>query len=542
MILLDRSTRPLSRKRRSIFLCVVVGMFIIVGCGPKPAAPAGTPAGVPTQPSSTLPYDVDVQKVRQLDASGDVLQAQREFDILAWQTFIALNWPATEQGTPDNSKTIADATSPRVWQSWRLASTIFLTDGDKPEDWGPNGTARGVPTLYRIKAAWRQHGTSADQNFQAFSGPLVDQNGKWVRYEVLVNREEFDYLYQNGLYNQEGQVAFSQRESGNQPDFPINIGTTKHGAIEIKFAWKELGANDDRSKFYTTQVKVKTSEKAPEEKSIDVGLVGMHIAMKTESSPEWIWATFEHVDNAPDSDDAEAKSKRHNFYSPPDKTKVNLLPSPNATDANGNKTWFESLTKVPVEVERMIVPTQGQLNPLDDAIRRSTKELNAQVQGLLKNTNSVFQNYELIGTQWPIHPNAPAFAGGGNSVPESITHKTPGDMVPVFLVNTTMETYFQKGEQKAGALEQDDRLAGGEDLVDATMVNGTESCVGCHYSSGICIGFKKSPDGSYTVDSTGHRIAIYGENSHFGKTGNANFSWLLQIEAKSKPYTPTAGK
>ena len=31
-------------------------------------------------------------------------------------------------------------------------------------------------------------------------------------------------------------------------------------------------------------------------------------------------------------------------------------------------------------------------------------------------------------------------------------------MLPVFLVNTTMETYFQKGTEPTGALEQDDRL------------------------------------------------------------------------------------
>src|SRR5208337_4099875 len=113
-----------------------------------------------------------------------------------------------------------------------------------------------------------------------------------------------------------------------QPDFPINTRTTRHGAIEIKLAWRELGGNDDRSRFYTTKVKVKTSEREPQEKTIDVGLVGMHIAMKTESSPEWIWATFEHIDNAPDNDDTQALGRRHNFFSPPapDPTRVNLLP------------------------------------------------------------------------------------------------------------------------------------------------------------------------------------------------------------------------
>jgi hypothetical protein len=96
------------------------------------------------------------------------------------------------------------------------------------------------------------------------------------------------------------------------------------------------------------------------------------------------------------------------------------------------------------------------------------------------------------------------------------------------------------GKQQAGPLEQDDRLASTAPPIDSTMVEGTESCVGCHYSAGICIGFQKKDDGSYVLDGQGQRIPIYGENGHFGKTGNAAFSWLLQIEAKSKPVP--AGK
>jgi hypothetical protein len=148
-----------------------------------------------------------------------------------------------------------------------------------------------------------------------------------------------------------------------------------------------------------------------------------------------------------------------------------------------------------------------------------------------------------------------------------------------------METYFQKGEQEAGALEQDDRLppaipcaclAPGQkpldnQVVDRTPIFGTESCVGCHYSAGSCIDFGRDIEAlakdpatgrlvpakystnqiikgvfvdvngnfkdlqGYARDKNfGRRIPIYGENSHGGNTGNGEFSWLLQIEAKSK--------
>ncbi|MBV7333045.1 hypothetical protein KFU94_33410 [Chloroflexi bacterium TSY] len=36
---------------------------------------------------------------------------------------------------------------------------------------------------------------------EAFKGPLWDQNGVEVRYEILMNREEYDYIVDNKLYN-----------------------------------------------------------------------------------------------------------------------------------------------------------------------------------------------------------------------------------------------------------------------------------------------------------------------------------------------------
>ncbi|WP_142525918.1 hypothetical protein [Methylacidimicrobium cyclopophantes] len=412
--------------------------------------------------------------------------------------------------------------------------------------------------MFRAKAAWRQHTTSADQNFQAFSGPLVDQNGKWVRYEVLVNNEEFDYIITNRLYSLDGQVEYTQKAADNEIAFPIDSESKhSHGAIEVKFAWKELGPNDDRSRFFTRSIRVQLSEpysagQKPPTREIDAGLVGMHIAMRTRSSPEWIWATFEQIDNVRSNPLPGGGQSHPNFFNPHSDAMPNQLPPKNATldpktgspviepDPAKATTWIEHLTTTPVQVTRVEVPTQGTLNPLDKQIAVSTAALNAQVQAALRQARSVFQYYELIGTQWPVRPNAPAFAGGNRSAPESITHKTPGDVVPVFLVNTTMETYFQKGLQPAGPLEQDDRLADGAPPIDNTPVFGTESCVGCHYSAGAAVGFRRKEDGGFQLDGNGRRIPIFGQNSHFGKSGNANFSWLLQIEARTAPLPNSA--
>jgi hypothetical protein len=524
-----------------------------------------TPRTFPRALAGALPYDVDTERVdallkplRQLqrehkiaEADAHLLAAQREFDITSWQAFLALNWPVTDDANPSpNVPITSDQGQPR-WSFWRPSQSIFLPNGAKPAPWDALAAAReqreGSSAFLKTKAAWRQQAAPED-NFQAFSGPLVDQNGKWARYEALVNHEEFDYIVNNTLYNLDGQVAFTQRDTNNEVDFPANVGTTKHGAIEIKLSWKEMGPNDDVHRFYTMKARVRIAgppgpDGKPQFRTIHAGLVGMHISMRTASSQEWIWATFEQIDNVRQNPLEHGGLSHANFMNPALKdAPVNVLPAKNAvpdpTGSTSYTTWYESLTTTPVQVARINVPTQRGLNDLDARIESSVGELNKQVQAILHQNNSVFQYYELIGTQWPVHQNAPAFAGGQDSAPESIANKTPGDMIPTFLTNTTMETYFQKGLQKAGPLEEDDRLTD-NNLIDSTMVTGTESCVGCHYSAGICVGFKKNPDGTPMIVD-GARVPIFGENTSLGKTAYAHFSWMLQLEAQSPDLAPAS--
>ena len=145
--------------------------------------------------------------------------------------------------------------------------------------------------------------------------------------------------------------------------------------------------------------------------------------------------------------------------------------------------------------------------------------------------------------QWPLHPSLPSVPGGEGSAPQSLQFKTPGQMIPTFNINTAMETYFQRGLQPAGGSEQDNRLAppsqllsdpgnaevasfGGNSFTDTTMVNATESCVGCHFSAGVTTMFRSGANGA--------RTAVQGENATFGDNGSANYSWILQLEAQPK--------
>lgn len=509
--------------------------------------------------TSTLPLDVDLEALSTLNIETDLPVAQRLFDEFAWQSFIALNWPATTDGQADLTKTIADNSAPRVWEYYRESSTIFLPDGSAPEAWGQqiDPAQRTLVQTSKINNTNHPTGQLLDESLQAFTGPLVDQNGNWVYYEVLMNETEFNYILTNELYNQEGQALFT---ADNIIDFPANTSDAP-GSIELKFAWKILGHGDIPSRFFTIMAEIdipqyddKGNLLPPKQEELQVGLVGMHYAVRTQSAPEWIWATFEHVDNIQANSletgvdiNGNSVRLRPNFNNPdtPVKT-VNTLPEKNAApgpviNASGEITtdftgWNPATTTDPTQLLR-VVP-----------IPEETQALNREVQGQLAEIGSVFQYYELIGTQWPIQPNFPAFPGGvihypganpngETSSPESLLYKTPGKMVPVLLTNMTMESFFQEGNQVAGDPERDDRLptSAGNALQDpGGKVFYTESCVGCHYSAGAAIGFKTDPSGELMRDINGCKIAIYGENSNFGQSGSAHFSWLLQMKARQK--------
>jgi len=68
---------------------------------------------------------------------------------------------------------------------------------------------------------------------------------------------------------------------------------------------------------------------------------------------------------------------------------------------------------------------------------------------------------------------------------------------------------------------------------DRTIVFGTESCVGCHFSAGTAVAFKRDENGK-PVMKDGLPVAIYGKNGSFGQTGSADYVWQFQLKARSK--------
>ena len=65
---------------------------------------------------------------------------------------------------------------------------------------------------------------------QAFSGPLIDQNHNFVHYDIALDPHEVSYVCDTGIYNINGQTAFSGKNNDTLA-FPS-------GTIAIAATWK----------------------------------------------------------------------------------------------------------------------------------------------------------------------------------------------------------------------------------------------------------------------------------------------------------------
>lgn len=388
-------------------------LFLIAGYATAGSLPQGCSANTGCSSSTCLSKIDKAAATPPVSACpDDGGEAQGGVDVLSWNMFIAINWPAdTSTCKANTGKSImdvnADFDGKLLWETWLSDSDIFVSSG-KPADWC-SPSANGSRQLQLSKAnphikQMIKNSALGDSILEAVDGVLTDQNGRFVRYEVLVNDVEYQYIVKHNLWNKAGQTAYTSKNTVNFTD----------GSIELKLAWKVLDQDEINSKtFYMTRGTVYNDaegSKSPGKNPVTLGLVGFHLVYKDPKHGH-LWATFEHVQNAPDS--ASAKGD-FSFYNSNCKT----------ADKCASNTQYakKPYTELDKNGKPLNTPTQVvRVNPIDTN-DHGVAALNSYYQGLLK--GSVFANYQLVGTQWSV-----GFALNGK---------------PAILANTTMETYNQK--------------------------------------------------------------------------------------------------
>ena len=378
--------------------------------------------------SSTLPYDATFSTGKSPNTS--VSPVQQAFDIFSWASFVALNWPSNPDGTAMGGPITSNPTAPRVWEAYIEATGVYKENGAPPDPWGGTNTflASIVPNYKRgQKVLLASSKNELSDIFQASFGVIAkfpwiaDVNGNYVFYEIHLNKPDYEYVVcptqpqpcsaSNNLYSQDGQTKFLSAVPTPAINFPQgSTKTNSYGAIEVKAAWKEIGAGDDATKFYTVQAtKIDPHTDQPSTTPVTFGLVGLHIVTRTDSGPDWVWSTFEHVLNAPDVDGT--LGSHYNFNDPTQSQ---------PTVGYGNKPSLPQPPQMPpaapltsTQITRVVNNTL-----INDPW---TQCLNSTMKAELAGT--VWANYRLVTTQW----------------------LSSTGFTPTVVSNTTMETYVQNG-------------------------------------------------------------------------------------------------
>jgi hypothetical protein len=139
---------------------------------------------------------------------------------------------------------------------------------------------------------------------------LMDVNTQATAYDVRVNQTFFNYVAQNSYYKQSNfnaaVAAFNANSATGGIYFPpTSPSDTSEGAVEIKTAWRNYGPM--QKKYISQKVSIDLVP-CPEDamhcerdaKGNFWGLTGFHLVQKTPDQPGFVWATFEHMGNAPD--------------------------------------------------------------------------------------------------------------------------------------------------------------------------------------------------------------------------------------------------
>ena len=409
---------------------------------------------------------------------------QPTFNCFAWQEFIGLNWRAAagQRGVPDPQVSAAEfgapgATSPTVWETYKDRDEVFLTGGAKPKPWGDPPpephcatAAAGVRELLekpeaRVLYALSPFGDFVlDDSRQASGQWLADQANNLIYYEIKVNKDEFESIVANGFYD--GDVQKQTASTGVNPTpgglyqvkLPAgcnsgscpNGGAQQTGAIELKSAWRILTDSTQFGRYLTTRAVL--IDKTGACSQAMMGLVGLHIIHKTVSQPQFIWATFEHVDNVPPASSA-------TFNNPGCKCQT-VVPQ----SCGGSPTTYQNCgsgqaqgqacgTNIPPSNYPPTVTCPAysvqvtRSHPISNDLSDPVTATNAAARAMLiaANPRTVFQYYELIDVLWSTssqdnYKNQPAQPGP--LVPLSMSGATP-DASALPVANTTMETYVQ---------------------------------------------------------------------------------------------------
>jgi len=393
----------------------------------------------------------------------------------AWRSFIALNQPAQSSAQGLHPKRGSDLSDrPVVWETWPQTGQVFLPscNWDDYPTWDELQETRPLwpdPTCASPLPQPRPCPQDGSIVLQAINqpglsirhgavGPLADQTGNYVRYQVGLNRTYFEYVRANKYYQADRQLPATFE------DLPHDL-PGKPGMIEYKSAWKVLDSGEDRSRFYRRKAHFEALPRPRPSEPLDppdactgpkpVGLVAFHIHRRTAFGH--VAMTFEQVDNVEILEPARLARGAMPSFNP---GLFSADPPPYGPRGfQGQKPDLVSYESCPEQGFNCVTngPTRNVSRATPLPVR--VQQANARYQALMHRAGSVLQHYQLIGVQHARSDCSRDWVNGKWS---------PGCPSPNtdVLINAALESYTQ--------------------LVNLQGQTQNYSCRGCHQHARPC--------------------------------------------------------
>lgn len=200
-------------------------------------------------------------------------------------------------------------TNPGYLDNWNPAKNCPYFPGDHAPATGAETAPIGVLPL---TAHIDSFGLAFGLTFQSF---LAQEPGRKIRQTmselVFRNRPMWQFIFENNLYNQEGLAAVFNAANASltgNPPYHVQSSTAKLGEVDfpiqsimIKSDWLSERAAIAMG-LADTPPHIKLEIRSPVTDNngtiLEKGthwLVAMHISSK--DTPNWVWATFEHISN-----------------------------------------------------------------------------------------------------------------------------------------------------------------------------------------------------------------------------------------------------
>ena len=197
-----------------------------------------------------------------------------DFHAFSWNNFL---WLVGDQGGHPRFMSLAP------WYQ------VFPASG-QPGPW--RGNYQPLQPIEIVKSDVHVLGGEAGDNFQ-----LLDVASQASGYDIRINQPFYDFIRASGLYTK-AAVSSAAQDFSNIAKTNGGIwlppgSASAAGALEIKTAWRQYGTSAT-----ACPSSIMHCEKASD--GSWWGLVGIHAVQKTPTRGELIWASFEHVANAPD--------------------------------------------------------------------------------------------------------------------------------------------------------------------------------------------------------------------------------------------------